>query len=120
MTSDSVSSSNLRLRHLRWFVFTKNSRPRSLIFFSASLRKNTFVRFESCLVLQNLKVPKLSLRDLTFCGPDRTRTRHLRSASAALYQMSYWPLTQKGIILPFGVKLYFLKIYKILCFYLLL
>ena len=26
-----------------------------------------------------------------FCGPDRTRTCHLRSASATLYQMSYGP-----------------------------
>ena len=30
-------------------------------------------------------------RQIRYGGPNRTRTRHLRSASAALYQMSYRP-----------------------------
>ena len=36
----------------------------------------------------------LSANEVRFCGPDRTRTCHLLSASEALYQMSYGPNTR--------------------------
>ena len=61
----------------------------------------TFVKWWSAQVAKVCKTPQVSLFSVgpTFklplndrlSGPDRTRTRHPRSANAMLSQMSYWP-----------------------------
>lgn len=52
---------------------------------------NSFSRFTDA----DLGIVDIALND-RLSGPDRTRTRHPRSANAMLSQMSYWPVLSKG------------------------